>query len=68
VEKTGVLYSFPSILINANILEFLSFFRLKIFILFVSMGWEKTLGNGKNWLLPEKMGKTRKLSFFKIHV
>jgi hypothetical protein len=28
------------------------------------MGWEKTLGNGKNWLLPEKMGKTRKLSFF----
>jgi hypothetical protein len=27
-------------------------------------GWEKTHGNGKNWFLPRKMGKTGKIAFF----
>jgi hypothetical protein len=30
--------------------------------------FEKTHGNGKNWFLPGKMGKTGKIAFFKIHV
>jgi hypothetical protein len=30
--------------------------------------FEKTQGNGKNWFLPGKMGKTGKLPFFKIYI